>query len=77
VSAVRITRRSGTNTRVTRFERLPVPRIPVGHQSSIVSASSPATMDMWPSRSSPTGALKMSHSEKSDPLQYPQVPLRR
>jgi hypothetical protein len=51
--------------------------MPVGHQSSIVSASSPATMNMWPSRSSPTGALKMSHSEKSDPLQYPHVPLRR
>lgn len=57
--------------------RLPVPRMPVGNQSSIVVVSSRGTMNMWPSPSGPAGALKISHSEKSEPLQKPQLPVRR
>ena len=57
--------------------RLPVARMPVGNQSSIVVASSRGTRNMWPSPSSPAGALKNSHSVKSEPLQNPQLPVRR
>ena len=77
VAAIGMTRRSGTNTSVTRLERLPVPRRPVGNQSSIVSASWLGTRNMCPSRPSPTGAWNTSHSEKSDPLQNPHWPVRR
>jgi hypothetical protein len=51
--------------------------MPVGNQSSIVVVSSRGTRNMWPSPSGPAGALKISHSEKSQPLQKPQLPVSR
>ena len=77
VSRVAWTRWSGTNTSSTAIVRLPVPRMPVGNQSSIVVASSRGTRNMCPSPASPAGALKISHSEKSEPLQKPHCPVSR
>jgi len=77
VSLVAWTRWSGTKTSSTAIVRLPVARRPVGNQSSIVVASSLGTRNMWPSPPAPAGALKNSHSVKSEPLQNPQLPVRR
>lgn len=67
----------GTKTSSTAMLLLPVARMPVGNQSSIITASSRGTRNMWPSLSSPAGALKISHSEKSEPLQNPHCPVSR
>ena len=78
VSAVRTTRCSGTNTSLTCSERLPVPRNPVGvavvDRLGLVAADEEHVPLVG---FSPTGALKISQSVKSEPLQKPHRPVSR